>query len=288
MSSRQSAQHYVFVLPALAVSLMVILVPAVLTFAAAFTQWDGISQPRFIGTENFSDLFSDRIFWKVIGNNIRWALMFLTIPVVISLIVASVLASKGAKSSIYQLIFLLPYVLSPVANAVIWQNIILDPVSGLVGFWSDNFFPIANPLTRRSSALYAVAAVDMWHFWGYLTVVFLAAIRQIPTEQLEAAYLEGANGWQLFRHVTLPNILPTVALMLVLVTIFSFLTFDYVYLLTQGGPARATEILATFSYKLAFTSFQVGKAAAVAMVISFFGLIASFAYVWLSQSSLEV
>ena len=81
--------------------------------------------------------------------------------------------------------------------------------------------------------------------------------------------------------------LPTIALMIALVTICSFLTFDYIYLITQGGPARSTEMLSTFAYKFAFTSFQVGRAAAVALTISFFGLIASFFYVWLSKSEFE-
>ena len=274
-------------IPALALSLIVVLLPALLTFAAAFTSWDGISTPTYVGLENFRALEGDRVFWVSIGNNLRWLVIFLTIPMFLGLVVASILLNRKKSSAAFQIIFLLPYVLSPVANAVIWQNIILDPVSGLVGYWSKTFFPISNPLTDIDTALYAVAAVDIWHFWGYLAVVFFAAMRQTPEDQIEAAFLEGVNGWQMFRFVILPNILPTIALMMVMVTIFSFLTFDYIYLMTQGGPARATEMLSTFAYKFAFTSFQVGKAAAVALVMSSFGLIASVIYVRLSKSSLE-
>ena len=205
----------------------------------------------------------------------------------IGLIVSSLLQRRKKASTIFQVIFLLPYVLSPVANAVIWQNIILDPISGLAGYISRNFYQLTNPLTDTNTALYAVAAIDIWHFWGYLVVVFFAAMRQTPDDQLEAAFLEGASSFQVFWNVTLPNILPTIALMVALVTIFSFLTFDYIYLITQGGPARSTEMLSTFAYKFAFTSFQVGRAAAVALTISFFGLIASFFYVWLSKSEFE-
>ena len=205
----------------------------------------------------------------------------------IGLIVSSLLQRRKKASTIFQVIFLLPYVLSPVANAVIWQNIILDPISGLAGYISRNFYQLTNPLTDTNTALYAVAAIDIWHFWGYLVVVFFAAMRQTPDDQLEAAFLEGASSFQVFWNVTLPNILPTIALMVALVTIFSFLTFDYIYLITQGGPARSTEMLSTFAYKFAFTSFQVGKAAVVALTISFFGLIASFFYVWISKSEFE-
>jgi raffinose/stachyose/melibiose transport system permease protein len=283
----QTTYHSLFVAPALLLSISVVLVPGLLTFAVAFSDWDGISAPFFVGLSNFSALMGDGVFWAALFNNVQWALIFLTIPMAIGLVTASILMSRKRSNAVFQVIFLLPYVLSPVANAVIWQNIIFDPVSGLLGFISKNYIEIQNPLTDTATALYAVAAVDIWHFWGYLTVVFFAAMRQTPEDQLEAAYLEGANGWQVFWNVTLPNILPTIALMFVLVTIFSFLTFDYVYLMTQGGPARSTEMLSTYAYAFAFTSFQVGKAAAVALVMSFFGLLASLVYVRLSRSSLE-
>ena len=280
-------QYYLLISPALLLSLLLVLVPAILTFGAAMTEWDGMSMPNFVGLKNFRSLFQEHVFWISIGNNIRWAIIFLTIPMAIGLIVSSLLQRRKKASTIFQVIFLLPYVLSPVANAVIWQNIVLDPISGLAGYISRNFYQLTNPLTDTNTALYAVAAIDIWHFWGYLVVVFFAAMRQIPDDQLEAAFLEGASSTQVFWNVTLPNILPTIALMVALVTIFSFLTFDYIYLITQGGPARSTEMLSTFAYKFAFTSFQVGKAAAVALTISFFGLIASFFYVWLSKSEFE-
>jgi len=279
--------HYLFVTPALLLSVAIVLLPALLTFVVAFTDWDGASTPVFIGLKNFSAVFSDPVFWGALFDNVQWTVIFLTIPMAIAMIAASILMNRKKSSAVFQIIFLLPYVLSPVANAVIWQNIVFDPVSGVLGYVARNWFPISNPLTDTRTALYAVAGVDIWHFWGYLTVVFFAAMRQTPEDQLEAAFIEGANGWQVFRNVTLPNILPTVALMFVLVTIFSFLTFDYIYLITQGGPARSTEMLSTFAYAFAFTSFQVGKAATVALVMSFFGLVASIVYVRLSRAELE-
>jgi len=281
------AYHYAFVAPALVLSIAIVLLPALLTLIVAFTDWDGASLPSFVGVANFQAVFGDSVFWGALFDNVQWTVIFLTIPMAIALVTASILMARKKSGAVYQIIFLLPYVLSPVANAVIWQNIVFDPVSGLLGFVSKNFFPLQNPLTDTHTALYAVAGVDIWHFWGYLTVVFFAAMRQTPEDQLEAAFLEGANGWQVFWNITLPNILPTVALMFVLVTIFSFLTFDYIYLITQGGLARATEMLSTFAYSFAFTSFQVGKAATVALVMSFFGLMASIVYVWLSRAGFD-
>ena len=154
-----TAYHYAFVTPALCLSVVIVLAPGLLTFAVAFTDWDGISQPVFAGLHNFADLFGDQVFWAAVVNNVQWALIFLTIPMVVALVVASLLLTRKRSAAIYQVILLLPYVLSPIANAVIWQNIIFDPVSGLLGFISRNYFAIQDPLTDTRTALYAVAAV---------------------------------------------------------------------------------------------------------------------------------
>jgi raffinose/stachyose/melibiose transport system permease protein len=283
----QRASYALFTLPAVLLISFVVLLPAVLTFAAAFTDWDGVSSPRWVGVDNFRDLLTDVTFWRAVANNVRWTILFLTIPAVMALVVASLLLTRRRTSAIYQILFLLGYALSPIANTAIWRYMVFDHVSGVVGFLNDHGIAVADPLGHVHSALYAVAAVDIWHFWGYLTVVFFAAMRQVPTDQLEAATLDGANAIQIFFYITLPNILPTIGLMFVLVTIFSFLTFDYVYLMTGGGPAHATEILSTLGYGFAFRTFEVGKAAAVALFMCLFGLIAACAYVWMSRESLQ-
>jgi raffinose/stachyose/melibiose transport system permease protein len=276
-----------FVLPAMLLVAFVVLVPAVLTFIAAFTDWDGVSKPLWVGLDNFRDLLTDMSFWRAIFNNVKWTILFLTIPAIMALVIASLLLTRKRSHGVYQIIFLLPYALSPIANALVWRYMIFDHVFGVAGYVEKHISWVTDPLGHVSTALYAVAAVDIWHFWGYLTVVFFAAMRQVPGDQLEAAIIEGANGWQVFRHITLPNILPTIALMFVLVTIFSFLTFDYVYLMTGGGPAHATELLSTLGYGFAFRTFEVGKAAAVALFMSLFGFIAACVYVQMSRESLK-
>jgi len=281
--------HYLLLAPALLLSMAIVLLPGIFTAATSLTDWDGVSTtPEFVGLDNYIEIFADPIFRTAVKNNVIWTLLFVSIPVVVGLGVAMLLLTRPRTRALYQVIFLLPYVMAAITNAMVWLNMIYSPISGLVGFLNKRGIPIDSPLASTDWAIYAVAAVDMWHYWGFLLVVYLAALRQTPVEQVEAAQLEGANSWQVFRYVYLPNIKPTMQLMFVMITIFSFLTFDYIFLMTQGGPANSTEMLSTFAYSLAFATFQFGKAAAVGIVMGLFGLVAAVLYTRLSRRGMDV
>lgn len=287
-SFKNTWQYYLLLLPALLLSGSVVLVPAITTIFASFTDWNGISSKmNFIGLQNYTELFGDKVFRQSLGNNFKWMAIFLIVPVFIALVAAVFLLKRRKSRSLYQVLFLLPYVVAPIANALLWLNMIYNPVTGVFGFLKKMGFDIISPISNVSSALLGVAAVDIWHYWGFLAVVYLAALRQTPGDQIEAAVVEGCNGWGLFRHVYFPNMAPTFKLMMIMIVIQSFLTFDYVYLLTKGGPAHATEMLSTLSYNFAFSMFQFGKAAAVALIMSFFGLIASFFYARLGRKETQ-
>lgn len=284
MKAKKINWNYLLIAPALLISVMVILLPGMMTIGYSFTDWNGISSNiNFIGLKNFEELFQDKIFFRSIKNNIIWTVMFLTIPVCIGMLAAMLLLSRKKTRSIYQIGFLIPYVLAPAVNAMLWLNIIFSPVVGVVAFLRNLGIDISSPLASMKTAIYACAGVDIWHYWSYLTVIYLAALRQTPVDQVEAAKIDGCNGWQLFRYIYLPNIKSTVNLMFVMIVIGSFLAFDYVKLLTGGGPARSTEVLGTYAYAFAFSEMKVGKAAAVGLFMSFFGLIASLVYTRMSR-----
>ncbi|TAM67559.1 MAG: sugar ABC transporter permease [Microbacteriaceae bacterium] len=280
---RRTTINYLLVAPALVLSVVIVVVPGILTLLLSFTDWSGIGlNITFIGVQNFRDILADPVFATSLTNNVKWVVLFLTLPAIIGLLTASLLLRRKRMRTFYQVIYLMPYVLAPIVNALIWMNIIYNPNGGVVGVLG-----IPSPLGDTSGgALYAAAAVDMWHYWGFLTVIYLGAMRQTPIDQVEAAIVDGANGWKVFRHVYLPSIRPTLLLMGVMTVIFSFLAFDYVYLLTQGGPAHTSEVMSTYAYAFAFSSFEFGKAAAVGLIMSFFGLIASCLYTWLSRREL--
>lgn len=282
-TNRMYWTDYLFILPGLLLSVFIILVPGVMTIFYGFTDWNGVSANyNWIGLQNFKEMVNDEIFWRALRNNIIWTVLFLTIPVGIGLLTSFFLLYAKRTYKAYQAVFIMPYILAPVTNAMLWLNIIFNPVSGLIGYLNSHGFNFGAPLGNTKTALYAVAGVDIWHYWGFLMVVYFAALRQTPEDQIEASVLEGCSFWQQFKYIYYPNIKTTMKLMFMMIIIFSFMTFDYVYLLTGGGPARATEMLSTYANSY-FTTFQTGKAAAVAFIMSMFGLLAASIYVRLSR-----
>ena len=208
-----------------------------------------------------------------------WTAIFLTVPIAIGLLAATLLLIARRGSMFFQVIYFLPMIIASAILARIWQGMIFSPVTGVNGMLQRMGFATIDPLSSVRTSLLAIATVDLWHWWGFLCVIFFAALRQVPAEQIEAARIEGAGFWQLMRYVLLPGIRPTITLMMIMTIIWSFLVFDFVYILTQGGPAYSSEVLSTLAYRNAFYDLAVGKGAAVAVVISLFGLTATAFYI---------
>nr|WP_028054641.1 sugar ABC transporter permease [Sinorhizobium medicae] len=279
--------HRLYILPTLVINAVIILVPAMLTIALAFFQWDGISPPVFAGLNNFRALFDDSVFWSALANNVIWTAIFLIVPVAMGLLAATMLLLVNRGRTFFQIVYFLPVIIATAITARVWQGMIYSPVTGVFGLLQHTGLPLSNPLSQPSMALFGVATVDLWHWWGFLCVIFLAALRQVPQEQIEAARLEGATFWQMMRYVLLPGIRPTITLMMITTVIWSFLVFDFVYILTQGGPAFSSEVLSTLAYRKAFYDLNVGQAAATSLVISVFGLIATYFYIRIQSREAE-
>lgn len=269
---------WLFALPALLINAAIILLPALLTFAAAFARWDGIGTPGVAGWANFQALADDPVFWSALGNNLTWTAIFLSVPVAIAVVMAALMLAFPTLRTPLQVIFFMPRIIAVAITGRIFQMMIFSPVTGVLGWLNAHGFNLADPLADPDRSLFAVAGVDIWHWWGFLAVVFLAAMRQVSNDQIEAARVDGAGFTALLRHVLLPSIRPTLALMLILTVIWSFVVFDFIYIVTRGGPAYGSEVLSTLAYRHAFYENDVGQAAAAAVVMSLFGLCATIAY----------
>ena len=242
-----------FLLPVLIIHFLVIIFPSLTSLILCFTDWNGFGTINFVGLENFRELFDDRVFKKSLKHNLIWTILFLTIPIAVALLGAYLLTGVKRFQLFYRFIFFFPYILASVVNCLIWKYL-FHPMHGIGAYFSSLGFDFltTSPLTNKSTSLYAVAWVDGWHFWGFLVVIYITAMYQVDESLYEAADIEGATKWQKFRHVTFPMIRPTFFFSILIIIIWSVPAFDYVHMLTNGGPAYSSEVLAHFLYYEAF------------------------------------
>jgi raffinose/stachyose/melibiose transport system permease protein len=281
---------WAFMLPILLLHALVVLVPAVQGVYYSFTEWSGIGEAKFVGLENFRRIiFEDDAYANALRNNLIWMAFFATVPFALALFTSSLLSRVKFGGIVYRMLLFMPFVIPSVVVASIWRYL-LSPRFGIgaqlarLGIHGLNVAFLGRPDT----ALLAIAFADNWHFWGFLMVLFLTAMQAIPTDLYDAAKVDGANRWQEFRHVTLPGIRPTVLFMLMMSMIWSFLVFEYVWLLTQGGPGRASEVLGVVIFKNAFRTFDAGYAAAEGMTISVIAGLIVLLFIFLRKRGWEI
>jgi raffinose/stachyose/melibiose transport system permease protein len=287
---RKTILPWLFIAPILLLHLVVVVGPSLASIYYSLTSWSGIGAAEFIGLENYRTiLFEDMSYRSALRNNLIWLCFFMTIPFFLALITAGLLASVRRGGMWYRTILFMPYILPSVISASIWRYL-LSPrmgVGSLLATWGFEGLDIAF-LGRPETALLSIAFVDNWHFWGFLMVLFLAAMQNIPPDLYDAAKIDGANRWQEFMNVTVPGIRPTLVFMLMMVGIWSFLAFEYIWILTQGGPAGTSEVLAVLVYKQAFNRFEAGYAAAIGLTMSFFAGLIIALFVWLRRRGWEI
>ena len=262
--------------------MLVVATPSILSLALCLTDWNGFGKINYIGFENFYELFDDRVFKKAVKHNIIWTVIFLTIPIAIALTCAYLLTGIKKFQLVYRLIFFFPYMLASIISCQIWKYM-FHPLHGIGAWLSSKGFDwiTASPFTLKETSLYAVAMVDGWHFWGFLVVVYITGMYQVDNSLYEAADIEGATKFQKFRFITLPMIRPIFIFTLMIIIIWSIPTFDYIFILTQGGPAYSSEVLATHLYSQAFDRFNVGYSSAIGtlmfvyviIIVSIFGIL---------------
>ena len=277
---------YLFILPAFLFHITLVAGPSLSTLVMSLFEWNGIGGGRFIGFENFVQIFTrDTVVRIAIWNNLKWLMIFITIPIFLGLSTSILLSNISRFQMLFRTVFFIPYVLSAAVIGKIFTAY-FNPYYGInVIFKNFGWEKLANTLWigNPDIALYSVAFVDNWHWWGFVMVMFLSALQQIDPALYESARIDGANGVQEVIHISIPGIKPTIAFMLIMTVMWSFLTFDYVYVMTNGGPANATEILATWIYKNAFIRYNAGYANALCVIQSGICLIFYFLQRYISN-----
>ncbi|TWI67317.1 multiple sugar transport system permease protein [Pseudoduganella lurida] len=248
-------------LPFMAAWVLFFLVPACQTLYLSLTESSLTRTSGMVGLDNYAMLVRDPAFWSSLGNTFRFALLTV-IPLTILGLAMALLVDRFSKAGAWlQGAFFLPYVL-PISVMTLIADWMLHPSLGIV-----------NQLLgiRRAWfgdvvwAMPAVAMATVWWTVGFNMLMFVAGLRNIPREQYEAAALDGARGWTLFRHITWPALLPVTVTALVLQLIASLKVFGQTYIMTTGGPFNTTRVTLHYMYETAFTQSDAGYAAAIAM-----------------------
>jgi raffinose/stachyose/melibiose transport system permease protein len=281
---------YLFVAPALLLHLCIVGVPALATFGLSLFNWDGFKPPEFIWLGNYVDILTkDEVFLRAFTNNLRWLAIFLTVPVFIGLLTATMVSTLGKSQFVYRTTYFLPYIFSSAVVARMF-NYLYQPFYGVNLILKQLGVPELGQswLGNPNLVLFSVLNASQWHFWGFDFMVFLAALQQIDQSLYEAASLDGASRWQSFAFVTVPLLRPTIVFILLMTTLWSFNAFDYVYIMTQGGPAHASELLATWIYSNAVNSRMAGYASALAVTLTLISSGVIIGYIYLRRRGMEV
>jgi raffinose/stachyose/melibiose transport system permease protein len=270
-AARDLPRIYAFLLPGLLVYSVFVLYPIVQAFRISLTNWDGNSPAmRFVGLSNYAAMTRDPAVLTSSLHVLVWLAVNITVAPALGIAMAVLVNQRGiAGKGLFRTVFFLPATISAVVIGFIWQWV-YNPLYGIL----DAAFRLASLpglatdwLGTPGSALLAVAVANSWQNAALFFIFYLAGLQQIPAELHEAAEIEGATGWQVFRHVTLPLLKPTTTTVIALGIIWSLRQFDLVWTMTQGGPGNATETLGTYIYRTAFLFNRMGYSAALSVVL---------------------
>jgi len=297
MSLRQTThdprmQAFILLVPALAIYAIFALYPMLNVVIISFQKWNGLDPQRpFVGLANYSAIFTrDPVFWVAFKNTVIWTLMSLIFPPLVGLLLALSLNQKIFGRNGLRAIFYLPVIIAPIAVATMWKWM-YDPFFGLFSqmltSWGMQTW-IKDWLGNRDIALYSVFIAYLWQTVGFSMVLFLAGLQSVSQTLVEAARIDGAGRWAVFKHVTLPALRPTITIVLVLSIISSLKAFDIVYGLTGGGPAQSTQMLALWAFTQAMQIFDFGRGAAISVVLLLITMAIVIPYLRWTQKHEEV
>ena len=266
---RSNLVGYSFILPNLIGYAIFVFIPVIFSFILSVMKWDGSKAPmEFVGLKNFAQIFGDRIFVQSFLHTIQYALLTVVPTLVLSLLLAVLLNHKLKGIAIFRTALYFPYIASIVAVGAVW-NMLFQPDFGPINEFL-KFMGISRPprwVVDVKWAMVAISVVSVWKYMGYYMIVYLAALQGISGSLYEAAGMDGANGIQKLRYITIPMLTPTTFFVLIMLTIQCFKVFDLVYVMTGGGPGNATKTLVNYIYEKAFTSWEFGPASAGAIVL---------------------
>lgn len=272
---------WLFLLPAGIIYISVIVVPIFYSLFISFYKWNGIGDKVFVGLQNYKNLFrGDKTFHTAIVNNLIWIVLTIFITMTVSLAFAVILNKKFIGRTFFRGFFYFPCVIAPIAVAIIWRWI-YNPTMGFI----NEFFDLISLnytqswISDSNASLYAVFVAALWQAIGQPMILFLAGLQAISTDVLEAATIDGANGFKKFFMVTIPLLKDTFVVVIATLIVAAMKVFDVVQGLTGGGPGDSTQMISTYMYSQVFQYNNVGYGTAIACVMVVMMMVVIIPYV---------
>jgi multiple sugar transport system permease protein len=271
LTRREAIAGYLFLLPNMLGFLIFTALAVVASAVISLTTWDLLSDPQFVGLDNYVQLLTnDPLFRTVLLNTLYFTAISVPASTILALLLALVFNTGLRLVPVFRTAYFLPVITSTVVVALIWRWF-YNPDFGILNYvlWKLGVDAPPNWLASRQWAMPAVIILSVWKQVGYNMVIFLAGLQAIPDNLYEAASIDGAGRWQRFRNITLPLLTPTTFFVLVISIIGSLQVFDAVLVLTDGGPANATRTMVYHIWERAFVFLEMGYASAVAWILFF-------------------
>ncbi len=279
---RSIGVRYLFTVPALAFYVVFLVYPTIRTVRLSFTNWDGIAPTwRGVGLQNYAHLLQQPVMHVALKNTLVWSVAIIVVPTALGLMLAMALNDEFRGRALLRTIFYAPGVLPLVGVALIW-GWIYNPQFGILNQFLEavGLGKLAQPwLGQPSTALWATIVAGIWVRAGFPMLLYLAALQAIPRELFEAARIDGASGWRVFRDITFPSLAPTHVVVIALSVIDSLKVFDIIYAMTYGGPGNDTQVIGTWVYFNIFNFNRAGFGSAVAVVGAVISLVIGIPYV---------
>ncbi|UEJ82568.1 sugar ABC transporter permease [Brachybacterium halotolerans subsp. kimchii] len=271
--ARESLAGWGFVAPALLVVLGLTLFPGIWALVLSFQKWDGFSPAEFVGVRNYTDIVVDDSVLAAVLHTIIYTAVFVPASIALGVFLATALNRRIRFIGLYRTAIFVPFVASPVVTGIL-TTYLFSPQFGIVNnILRKLHVPPQGWLEDRSLAMVVVIIMSLWGQAAFTTVIYLAALQDVPGDVLEASTIDGASRWQRFRHVVWPQLRPVTAFIAVYQAIQAIQLFDLVYATTRGGPLGATETIVYYVWKIAFQKLQFGYGSAIAYALFFVTLI---------------
>lgn len=272
LTKSRRAREYIFAYAMLAPDVIglaiFVFLPVLLAFYVSLHQWNALEPMKYIGFRNYRTLLTDTSWWESVKTTIKYSLMFVPLVYCISLLLAVFINSiPGKIQQFFRTMYFVPFSISTVVVAIIWMFMFdqkrgyLNAIARFLGMKPQTF--IANP----HQSLFWIAFVSAWMLIGYYTIIFIAALKDIPESYYEAARIDGANFLRIFKNITFPLLREVRTFVLIITTILSFQVFDQIKIMTNGGPANATNVSVFYIYKQSFEYMKLGYASSMAFVL---------------------